>query len=109
MHSISVGYRCLKSAVRVRPVGLRSAIKGRAVLGLDGVGSLEGELRDHHYRVGTLRGRYAPIAICTQAGQLLRHLVWSSDACTHWSAASMFSVRMNGVLLTPRSTSVTST
>jgi hypothetical protein len=29
----------------------------------------------------------------------------NSDAWTHWSAVSMFSVRMDGVMLTPRSTS----
>ena len=51
-----------KSAVRVRPVDLRSAIEGRAALGPDGVGRLEGALRDHHYRVATLQGRYAPAA-----------------------------------------------
>jgi len=51
-----------KSAVRVRSVGLRSAIEGRAVLWPGGVGRLEGALRDHPYRFATLQGRYAPAA-----------------------------------------------
>jgi hypothetical protein len=60
--------------MRVRPVDLRSAIEGRAVLGPKGVGRLEWELRDRLYRVASLRGRYAPIAIRTLAGQLSRYL-----------------------------------
>jgi hypothetical protein len=44
-----------KSAVRVRTVGLRSAIEGRAVLGPSGVGRLEGALRDHHFPIASQR------------------------------------------------------
>ena len=51
-----------KSAVRARPVGLRSATEGGAVLGPSDVGRREGALRDHHYRFATLQGRYAPAA-----------------------------------------------
>jgi hypothetical protein len=44
-----------KSVVRVRPVGLRSAIEGRAVLGPGDVGRLEGVLRDHHFPIASQR------------------------------------------------------
>ena len=50
-----------KSAVRVRPVDLRSAIEGRAALGPDGVGRLKGHFAIRN-RVATLQGRYAPAA-----------------------------------------------
>jgi len=66
MHSIGVSLVVQKRCARVRPVRLRSAIEGRAVLGVSGgAGRHEGAFRDHPFfhRVATLRKRHAPAAI----------------------------------------------
>ena len=69
-----------KSAVRVRPVGL----------GTETHRVIAAALEAHR--------QHARMAVRVSDGESR-----NSDACTHGSAASMFSVQMDGVLRTPRS------
>ena len=56
MHSISVGIVVQKRCVRRRPVRLRSAVEGCAVLGVSGgVGGHERALRDHSFPIVSQR------------------------------------------------------